>query len=213
MTNPGPEPSNTSGTVAGGLRKTTGQQGKENATNKQRTEILDWYHKNGKNQSLTARHFNEIYPSLHIKQPLISSWVKDEAKWRAAYASEDGVARSAKRARLTHHPEVTEMMDLWVVKACEDGLLLTGEVLRQKWRVFADMMGVPEDERLTLSDGWLTCYKNRMGLKQMKRHGEAGSAKPEVVEKEQQRIRELIQQSGFAPRDIFNMDETGLFYA
>ena len=86
MTNADPEPSNKSRTVAGGLRKTTGQQGKENAMNKQRTEILDWYHRNRKNQSLTARHFNEIYPSPHIKQPLISSWVKDEAEWHAAYA-------------------------------------------------------------------------------------------------------------------------------
>ena len=76
------------------------------------------------------------------------------------------------------------MMDLWVVKACEDGLLLIGEVLHQKWRVFADMVGVLEDEHLTLSEGWLSRYKNQMGLKQMKRHGEAGSMKPEVVEQE-----------------------------
>jgi hypothetical protein len=50
------------------------------------------------------------------------------------------------------------------------------------------------------------------GPKQMKQHGEAGSVQPEVIEQEQHRIQELIQQSGFAPRDIFNMDETGLFY-
>ena len=99
------------------------------------------------------------------------------------------------------------------VKTCEDGLLLTGEVLRQKWQVFADMVGVPEDERLTLSEGWLSWYKNRMGLKQMKHHGEAGSVKPEVVEQERLQIQELIQQSGFTPQDVFNMDETGLFYA
>jgi hypothetical protein len=36
---------------------------------------------------------------------------------------EDGVAHSAKWAHMTHHPEVTEMMDLWVIKACEDGLV------------------------------------------------------------------------------------------
>ena len=47
----------------------------------------------------------------------------------------------------------------------------------------------------------------------MKQHGKAGSVKPEVVKQEQHRIQELIHQSGFAPQDIFNMDETGLFYA
>ncbi|KAF8221434.1 hypothetical protein L208DRAFT_1095729, partial [Tricholoma matsutake] len=55
---------------------------KENATLAQRIEILDWYHDNGKNQSKTAKHFDSIYPNLKMKQPLVSAWVKDEAKWR-----------------------------------------------------------------------------------------------------------------------------------
>ena len=157
-------------------------------------------------------HFDKIYPELCLKQPLICSWVKDEAKWWAAYAAEDGMAHSAKQACKICHPELTEMMDLWVVEACEDGLLLTGGVLHQKWWVFADMVGVPEDEQLALSDGWYSQYKNCIGLKQMKQHGKAGSVKPEVMELEQHWIWELIHQSGFAPQDTFNMDETGLFY-
>jgi hypothetical protein len=54
---------------------------KENATLAQRIEILDWHHKNGRNQSETACHFDLIYPNLKIKQPLVSSWIKEEAKW------------------------------------------------------------------------------------------------------------------------------------
>ena len=54
---------------------------KENATLTQRIEILDWYHDNGKDQSKTAKHFDSIYPNLKMKQPLVSAWVKDEAKW------------------------------------------------------------------------------------------------------------------------------------
>lgn len=42
---------------------------------------------------------------------------------------------------------------------------------------------------------------------------EAASANPEVVKTEQLRIQELIKESGYQLRDIFNMDETGLFYA
>jgi len=33
----------------------------------------------------TAWHFASIYPNLQIKQPLISSWVKDEAQWRTQW--------------------------------------------------------------------------------------------------------------------------------
>jgi hypothetical protein len=55
---------------------------KENATLAQHIEILDWHNKNGQNQSRTAQHFDPIYPNLKIKQPLVSSWIKEEAKWR-----------------------------------------------------------------------------------------------------------------------------------
>ena len=180
----------------------------------QRIEILDWYHANGKNQSKTAKHFNTIYPNLKIKQPLVSAWVKEEAKWQEEWEHTDAeVTCMGKRACQTQHPEVTEMMDLWVSKAMSDNLLLTGEVLRQKWTRFADLAGVPTDECLNLSDGWLARFKTRNGLKQFKRHGEAASADPERAERERRRIQELIEKYGYKLRDIFNMDETGFFFA
>jgi hypothetical protein len=179
----------------------------------QRIEILDWHHKNGQNQSKMARHFDLIYPNLKIKQPLVSSWTKEEAKWRELWEQTDHQSdRTAKRARQTEHPEVSKMMYLWVSKAMGDGILLTGEVLRQKWNRFADLVGVPEDERLNLSNGWLGRFKDRNGLKEMKQHGEAASANASTVEQERKRIQELIQKYGYELRDIFNMDETGLFY-
>lgn len=105
------------------------------------------------------------------------------------------------------------MLELWVSKAMTDGILLTGEVLRQKWRSFANLAGVPEDEHLKLSEGWLSRFKGRTNLKQSKRHGEAGSAEPAIVERERLRVQECIKKYGYEPRDIFNMDETGFFYA
>jgi hypothetical protein len=90
----------------------------------------------------------------------VSAWLKDEAKWRTL-GEETGQAgdRSAKRVRQTEHPEIDEMMYLWVSKAMGDGILLTGEVLRQKWHAFADLVGVPGDDRLKLSNGWLESFK------------------------------------------------------
>ncbi|KAG6874542.1 hypothetical protein C0993_000430, partial [Termitomyces sp. T159_Od127] len=175
---------------------------KEVATLKQRIEILDWYQANGKNQSKTAKHFAPIYPNLVIKQPLISSWVKEEAKWRERWAKADcNVDRSSKRQHQTQHPEVTEMMDLWVSKAMAEGILLTGDVLRAKWKHFADLACIPIDERLDLSNGWLARYKVRANLKGFHRHGEAGSASVEVVETERSRIQELILQYGYDLKD------------
>ena len=46
-----------------------------------------------------------------------------------------------------------------------DGITLTGDVIWQKWGDFADCVGIPEDERLQLSDGWLASFKAWNGLK------------------------------------------------
>lgn len=172
---------------------------------------MDWYHANGKNQTRTAHHFNEKYPNVQIKQPLISSWLKAEGKWQDDWACSE--AQTAKRIRQTQHPDVTVMMDQWVSEVMADGVLLTGEVLRQKWTRFADLAGIPKDDWLKLSNGWLDRYKTRKDLREYKRHGKAASVTQEMADKEQQRLQELLGTYSVELRDLFNADETGLFYA
>lgn len=113
----------------------------------------------------------------------------------------------------TEHPEVNEMLELWIAKAMSNEVQFSGEILRQKWTRFADLVGVPTDERLALSEGWLEALKRRCGLKSFKRHGEAGSASPKEVEREREHIHELVAKHGYRLKDMFNMDETGLFWA
>jgi hypothetical protein len=80
------------------------------------------------------------------------------------------------------------MLDLWVSKAMADNFLIISEVLCQKWTKFADLAGVPEDECLSLSKGWLAYFKNRNGLKQLKCHSKGGSVDPERVEQEKRHV-------------------------
>jgi len=89
---------------------------------------------------------------------------------------------------------------------------ITGEVIRQKWTAFADLAGIPEEDRLKLSDSWLGKFKIRNGLREFKRHGDAASSDAKTIEEERKRVQELIKKYGYKLRDIFNMDETGLFY-
>jgi hypothetical protein len=158
---------------------------KENAMLRQRIKILDWYHVNGKNQTSTARHFAPIYPNLKIKQPLVSSWVKKEEYWREQWEKvQHASGQTTKRARQTEHPDISH-----------------------------SHRRSPASEMDTLcKSGWDSRFKERNGLRQVKRHGEAASANMETVERERERVQNLIKESGYALRDIFNMDETGLFY-
>jgi hypothetical protein len=189
---------------------------KENATLAQRIEILNWHHAQPKkSQTKTAKHFDPIYPNLRIKQPLLSEWLKDEQKWRDqwAEAQEQGKPGNAKRIKQVEHPNVDAMLELWISKLMRDCVHITGELIREKWKHFADLAGVPEDERLALSNGWLDSLKLRCGLKELRRHGEADSANLVDVDADRKRIQEIIFHEGYALCDIFNMDETGLFWA
>lgn len=74
------------------------------------------------------------------------------------------------------------------------------------------MVSVPKDEKLSLSNGWLEKFKKRNRLKEYKWHGEAASATSEAVKQERKWIMELITKYGYELKDIFNMNETKLFY-
>lgn len=184
-----------------------------NATLAQRIEVLDWHHANGRNQSKTAKQFENKFPGLKIKQPLVSAWLREEAMWRERYEAEGGMVAASKRVKQTEHPEVTEMLELWVQRAMADNLIINGDVIRMQWERFADRLGIPKEDRLKLSEGWLTSFKKRNGLKDRKRHGEAGSASVVQVADERTRVQSYIESKGYERKNIFNMDETGLFYA
>lgn len=141
--------------------------------------------------------------------------MKEEAKWREQYAElcARGCAETVRRAQQFEHPKFEEMMELWVARAMRDGIAISGELIRQKAHKCFDALKIPMGERLALSDGWLAAFKKRTGLKQFKRHGEAGSVNPADVASDRKRIQELLEQKGYPLKDIFNMDETGLFWA
>ena len=77
---------------------------------------------------------------------------------------------------------------------------------------FADLVVIPKDDKFKLSDGWLTCFKARNGLKDIKRHGEARSSGTKTVENKRKQVQGLIKKYGYELHDIFNLDEMGLFY-
>jgi hypothetical protein len=51
------------------------------------------------------------------------------------------------------------MMTLWISNMMNEGILLTGDVFHHKWNQFADLIGVPLEDRLKLSNGWLKSLK------------------------------------------------------
>lgn len=102
-------------------------------------------------------------------------------------------------AKHTHQTELLEILDImvfWVLQARE-GIVLTGAMLHLKWTRFADLAGVPAEDWLTLSDGWLVKFKKRHNLCDMKYHGKVASTDVKTIKAECAVIQKIIQDDGY----------------
>lgn len=153
---------------------TTSSKKREVASLAQKIEILTWYQLNGENQTQTAKHFDQIYPELKLSQPLISSWLKNTTTLHSQFYNTNGATSSnRRRQQKTKHVQVTEALEKWCQQAVSANIDLNGDVIREKWREFATHFRVPESNWLKLSEGWLSSFKERNGLKGFKRQGGA----------------------------------------
>ena len=87
------------------------------------------------------------------------------------------------------------------------GIPITGRLLKAKAIEFASSLRI---EGFKASNGWLGSWKGRYNVKQYKRCGEGADFYEEVVDGYRNRIPSIIL--GKNETDMFNCDETGLFY-
>ena len=62
------------------------------------------------------------------------------------------------------------------------------------------------------SRGWFENFRHRTGIHRITRHGEAASSNQEAADKFIKEFNDYIKAEGFAPQQVFNCDETGLFW-
>ncbi|GFY03335.1 uncharacterized protein TNCV_1172931 [Trichonephila clavipes] len=81
-----------------------------------------------------------------------------------------------------------------------------GFLLKEKAKAFAKELGI----EFPASEGWLTNFKKRNGIVFKKMCRESSSVDINVCSKWQNSLSGLIKE--YKPRNIFNTDETGLFF-
>ncbi|GAA5914404.1 hypothetical protein JCM5296_001706, partial [Sporobolomyces johnsonii] len=177
------------------------------ATAHQKVQVLDYYHGPGRqNQTRTAAHFSLMPGWPKIAQSTVSKWINKEEEIREAAIC---LGPNAKRSRLVVYPDVEEALTLWCTQALSANVVLSGLVIIEKARDFAQMLGPYND--VDFSRGWLDKFKSRHGLRRFKFHGEASKMDAVSVDTERQRLCKIT--NAYKLEDIWNMDETGLFYA
>ncbi len=106
------------------------------------------------------------------------------------------------------YQDVDEALAQWV-EAYQANINISEEMIRQKAAQFLERLH-PDAPKFEFSSGWLAKFKQQHQIRSHCRFGESGAVDMEIIEESLPCIRTILDQ--YALADIYNMDETGLFY-
>ena len=114
---------------------------------------------------------------------------------------------SSKRIRPGQHPNLETALLLWLNDVRSRNAIVNDEMMLEKAKKFGAELNI---ENFSYSRGWLSRLKERHGIASRKFHGESASADMKIVEDGRNHLQESLRH--YNPENIFNMDETALFY-
>ncbi|XP_031613593.2 tigger transposable element-derived protein 1-like [Oreochromis aureus] len=183
-------------------------------------EIIDKYEQ-GVKLSDIAREYGRN-PST------IGTILKQKEVIKAAKPSMGTTVMSKRRTPI--HDEMERLLLVWIKDKGRTGDTLTEMIICEKASsIYNDLVskaasdeqptastssqeGPPTPPEFRASHGWFDRFKKRTGIHSVVRHGEAESSDQEAAEEFLKKFEELINQEGYIPQQIFNCDETGLFW-
>jgi hypothetical protein len=139
--------------------------------------------------------------NVFVSQGTISLTLKRSVE---IFAKKEDVNRAAKRQRTVMETTLYR----WFL-TYQDQVNMLGDLTKEKAAYFLTEL-YPGHGAFEFSNGWLESFKNRRGIQFYRRFGESGSANMAVIEESLPQIRLTLDQ--YERRDIYNMDETRLFY-
>ncbi|XP_039618118.1 tigger transposable element-derived protein 1-like [Polypterus senegalus] len=118
------------------------------------------------------------------------------------------------------HEEMENLLLLWIKEKELAGDTLTETVISEKARIFYNDLKQKEPSTSTdvvepefkSSHGWFERFKKRSGIHSVVRHGKAASADQKAAGDFITRFTQLIEAECYIPQQVFNCNETGLFW-
>ena len=138
----------------------------------------------------------------------VSSILKRKAEILEGY--ESNMNEDRKRiCSLGPHKEVNALMWEWFQKARSQNIPISGSMMQERALLYAKNLGISEED-FKASTGWLKSFRQRHNINLASIYGEGGSVSVELVTDWKSRLPLIV--SGYDSADIFNIDETGLFF-
>ncbi|KAL4091479.1 hypothetical protein QTP88_026166 [Uroleucon formosanum] len=147
----------------------------------------------------------KIAEKFGIPKSTLSTIIKNKDKIDEAVAL--GSTNSTKRLRKPMLEDVEKELLKWFKEARDSNIPLSGALVREKAKEICTSNGV---EHMACSDGWLWRFQKRYNISCHVLSGEANKVADEDVNKWLQEFVKVRQ--SYSENDIFNIDETGVFY-
>lgn len=121
---------------------------------------------------------------------------------------ESGQSLSCKRQRISEFPGLEECLLKWFKQCRDENISISGPLLQEKAEIYSKSLGFSD---FKASNGWLEKFKRRHDLVFKKVCGESASVNIETCHSWiNERLKGLL--SVYEPENVFNADETALFY-
>ncbi|KAL0861588.1 hypothetical protein ABMA27_009087 [Loxostege sticticalis] len=157
-----------------------------------------WRLENGESNS-------EIAKECGVSHSTISTIWKNRDKIKVLFENN---SLKLKRARASEHKVIEDALLTWFKHQRTNNVPISGPILQQKANDFARLMG---KENFECSSSWVQRFRARHNIVAGKVCGEAAGV-PEGVSEEWLSHKWPALCEGYTPEEIFNADETGLFY-
>lgn len=157
-----------------------------------------WRLENGESNS-------EIAKECGVSHSTISTIWRNRDKIKVLFENN---SLKLKRARTSEHKVIEDALLTWFKHQRANNVPINGPILQQKANGFARLMG---KENFECSWSWVQRFRARHNIVAGKVCGEAAGV-PEGVSEEWLSDKWPALCEGYTPEEIFNADETGLFY-
>ncbi|XP_033110353.1 tigger transposable element-derived protein 6-like [Anneissia japonica] len=146
----------------------------------------------------------EVAQKYGVGKSTLSDIYRAKDKWKSKKEESTGAKF---RFVKTKFSDLNQLMLVWFRTARDKNIPISGPLIKAKATQFAEQLNITD---FGASDGWLTKWKQRNEIKQVAVCGESGDVDQTIVTEWKSKIADLC--AGYQPEEIFNCDETGLYF-
>ena len=170
-------------------------------------ELITKY-ESGMRVSVLAKEFG-------MAKSTISTILKNKDQLKASEVAKGSSVLSKQRPQVLE--EVEKLLLIFINEKQLSGDSLSEDAICAKAKILyedikKDPIIVPEGFDFKASRGWFEKFKKRSGIHSVVRHGEAASSDKAAADKYKVEFKQFVNAEQYVPQQVFNMDETGLFW-